>query len=145
MIRVFLDANVYFAGFVSKTGASFFVLKLARRKKLAVVASKVVLREADRNLRLKSDTKTVKAFRRYLQEVKIQVVSTPSEKVLQSCEDYIHPKDVPVLAAAAQAKVDFLITLDRKHFLTAKAQSYSPKLKIMTSGDFIRENIHRLR
>ena len=57
MIRVFFDANICFAGFDSPKGASAFVLELARRRKMEVYASKLVLREADRNLRTKSEKK----------------------------------------------------------------------------------------
>ena len=71
MLKVFLDANVYFAGFSSKEGASSLILEMARRKKIILYASKLVLREADRNLRKKSTPAGLKAFRRYIQDTKI--------------------------------------------------------------------------
>ena len=139
MIRVFLDANVYFAGFHSPKGASGFVLELIRRKKIEAYASRLVLREADRNLRSKSDSKVLKAFRRYLQSVKVRIVPAPDESLFKPHESYLHPKDLPVLAAALLVKSDFLITLDRRHFLTPQVPARVTKIKICTPHDFIRD------
>jgi len=138
MIRLFLDANIYFAGFYSKTGASSLILQLAHRKKWQIVASKLVLHEADRNLRKKSDPKSCKAFHRYLQQSKIVVVPPPEGRILLRVESHIHPKDVPVLAAAIESGSDFLITLDRRHFMTPKVQTNVQKPRILTPGDFLR-------
>ena len=137
MTRVFLDANIYFCGFFSKEGASAVILKLARRKKLNLIASHLVLLEADRNLRRKTTRKTVKAFHRFLKETKIEVVPPPEDKILKRYESYIHPKDVPVLTAACEAKAQYLITLDRKHFLRDEVLSCAHKIKILTPGDFL--------
>ena len=140
MMRVFLDANVYFAGFESSEGASALVLKLARRGKLTILSSRLVLREADRNLRRKSSPSALKAFRRFLQNTKINVVPAPQEEMLKPYEPLIHPKDVPVLAAAVLSKAGFLLTLDRKHFLTSSLSSkLMKKIKIMPPGEFLRE------
>ncbi len=139
MLRVFLDANVYFAGFLSEEGASSFVLELARKKKIILCASRLVLREADRNLRKKAPPKILKAFRRFLQQTKISIAPPPADMILESCEAYIHPKDVPVLAAVLEAKIDFLITLDRRHFFTPKVLSFSKKIKIVTPAEFLHE------
>ena len=138
MKRVFLDANVYFAGFFSGEGASFVVLELARRKKMQVVATKLVLREADRNLRKKAKPKILKKFRRFLQQTKIIVMPALADVILRKYEPFIHPKDVPVLAAAVESKVDYLITLDRRHFFDEKVRKCVGKTKVLTPGDFIR-------
>ena len=118
MIRVFLDANVYFAGCFSSTGASSLLLTLASHSRFRVVASRLVLREAERNLRRKATPNIVQAFHRFLKATRITIVSTPSDTTLRRYEAAIHPKDVPVLAAAVAAKADYLVTLDRRHFLT---------------------------
>src|SRR5262245_24781070 len=121
-MRIFLDANVYFAGFYSEAGASSVILELARRKKINIVATKLVLREADRNLRQKATSKVLKRFRRFLQDTQITVIPAPSDALLRNYEAYIHSKDVPVLTAAIEGKVDCLITLDRRHFLLEKVK-----------------------
>jgi len=137
--RVFLDANVYFAGVVSEDGASAFILHLAKRKKIVIFASKLVLREADRNLRKKTSSPIAKSFRRFLRDTKIKVAPAPGEETLQEYESFIHPKDVPVLAFAIESKVDFFITLDKKHFFVPAIISKVKKIRIITPGDFIRD------
>ena len=138
MIRVFLDANVYFSGFHSQHGASALVLGLIRRRKVEAHASRLVLREADRNLRAKSGKGALKSFRRYLQSVTIRICPAPKEELSASCEPYLHPKDLPVLGAALQVKSDFLISLDKRHFSAPQVLSHATKVKIITPAEFIR-------
>ena len=138
MTRVFLDANVYFAGCASPTGASALILQLARRRVIRVMASRLVLQEAERNLRRKSHPSSVETFHRFLKNTEMTVIPAPSEAVLGQCEAVIHPKDVPVLAAAIHAQVDYLVTLDRKHFLTMSVRSHARGINILTPGDFLK-------
>lgn len=137
MLKVFLDANIYFAGFHSTEGASSLILKIAARQKVILYSSKLVLREAERNLRLKSKKGNLKAFHRYLQKTKIHVTPYPDEKFAEPFEALIHPKDLAVLGAALMTKSDFLITLDKRHFFTPMLQSKLPRPKIMIPGGFI--------
>ncbi len=139
MLRVFLDANIYFAGFVSKEGASHLLLEIAGRDKIQLYSSKLVLREAERNLRLKSAPGNLKSFHRYLQKTKIHVVPFPDDKITAPYEALLHPKDLPVLGAAMISKSDYLITLDKRHFLTKALPSKIKKPAILTPGDFIRQ------
>ena len=139
MLRIFLDANVYFAGFNSEKGASSLILEIIARGKTQLYTSKLVLREVERNLRLKSKPENLKAFHRYLQKNKIHAVPFPEDKFLESFEALIHPKDLPVLGAAILSKADYLISLDRRHFLTNSLQSKLKKPVFITPGDFLRE------
>jgi len=139
MIRIFLDANIFFAGCVSKEGASAFVLDLAKRKQIEVITSKLVLREADRNLRRKTPPNILKTFHRFLQQTKIHVVLTPLEKALEPFEEMVHPKDLPVFGAAVASESDFFLTLDRKHFLSSGLAAKIKKPRILSPSDFLRD------
>ena len=68
MRRVFLDANVHCAGSASPTGASALILQLTLKGCLEATASRLVLREAERNLRRKRSPKDLKAFHQFLRE-----------------------------------------------------------------------------
>lgn len=138
MLKIFLDANIYFAGFSSKEGASSLILEMARKKKILLYAGKLVLREADRNLRKKSSAASLKSFHRYLQETKIRVVAFPKEETTQPYEAYTHPKDLPVLGAALEAGTDYLLSLDKKHLLNPRLLSKMKKPKILSPGDFLK-------
>lgn len=137
MLRVFLDANVYFAGCVLPQGGSALVLQLARAGRVRVVASRLVLREADRNVRRKSPRSAHTAFRRFVAHTHVTVMPSPSSTTLAQYESAIHPKDVPVLAAAIEAKVDYLVTLDRQHFFTKTVRSRARGMRIVTPGEFL--------
>lgn len=139
MVRVFLDANVYFAGSFSPTGASALILRLAKRRAFQLVASRLVLREAERNLRGKGTRKALREFRQVVQTASPRLVHTPSDRVLRYYESDIHPKDVPVLAAAVEASVDYLVTLDRRHFLTPAVRTRAGRVRVMAPGDFLKE------
>ncbi|HAM41049.1 MAG TPA: putative toxin-antitoxin system toxin component, PIN family [Candidatus Omnitrophica bacterium] len=143
MVRVFLDANVYFAGCYSAKGASALLLKLAVRKRLQVVASRLVLREAERNLHAKADRKALRVFHRFLETATPRILRTPSAKTLAAYETIIHPKDVPVLAAAVEAKVDYLVTLDRRHFFAPLVEARIKSPRILAPGDFLQEWLSR--
>ncbi len=139
MLKIFLDANIYFAGAVSEDGASRLILEIALRKKILLYSSKLVLREAERNLRLKAQKEHLKFFHSYLRKVKIHVVPLPEDKVVEPFESLIHPKDLPVLGSAVVSMADYLLTLDKRHFFTATLFAKRLPFKIMTPGDFIRE------
>ena len=143
MRRVFLDANVYFAGSASPTGASALILQLILKGRLEAVASRLVLREAERNLRRKRPPKDLKAFHRFLKRAKLHVIPTPPETAWKLYEGIIHPKDVPVLAAAVASKAAYLITLDRRHFLTKTVMENVPEMTILTPGDFLGELVRQ--
>ncbi len=137
MLKLFLDANVFFAAFYSNQGASSQLLKIAARKKIILFASRLVLKEADRNLRLKASAAIVKSFHSYLQKEKINVSPVPSESILQTAEKLIHPKDAPVLAAAIAIRADYLVTLDKQHFFTPLLAQKIKTPKIILPGDFL--------
>ena len=101
-------------------------------------ASRLVLREADRNLRRKAPPVALKAFRRFLQQVKVRVVLTPSDETMRAYEGMVDPKDLPVLAAAVESKVDFFLTLDRRHFLSSGLEERIKKPHILGPADFLR-------
>ena len=142
MVRVFLDANVYFAGSFSPSGASALILQLAKRRRVQLVASRLVLREAERNLRAKGTRKALREFHNVMQDSTLQMVRTPSDRVLRRYESDIHPKDVPVLAAALEANVDRVVTLDRRHFLPPAVRARAGRVKVVTPGDFLKELVH---
>jgi predicted nucleic acid-binding protein len=113
-VRLFLDANILFSAAHSPDGGARQLFILAEAGKCALVSSRHAISEARRNLKLKSS-------------------STPKEvdEVLQSAELYrdvgpglvawatglgLPDNDAPILAAAAAAESDILVTGDRKHF-----------------------------
>jgi predicted nucleic acid-binding protein len=50
VIKVFLDANVFFAAVSSPKGGSHFILELAKKGKLEIITVNQALLEAERNI-----------------------------------------------------------------------------------------------
>ena len=131
MIRVFLDASVLFAACYSQTGSSRDLLREAIRENVKIVLSEHVLEEARRNLAQKAP-EALTAFRELLTAIKPQMARKPTSKELKQAAAYIHLKDAPVVAAAVKAKVDCLVTWDRKHFIDDPKVAEESGLMIIT-------------
>jgi predicted nucleic acid-binding protein len=62
----------------------------------------------------------------------------PGREVLTTCEGLVaHPGDAKILAAAIASQADYLITLDRQHFLENAKLRQAVPLFVGTPGDFL--------
>lgn len=138
MIRVFLDANVYFSAARSKSGASAAILELAKSKQLRVFATSIVLREAERNIRLKEPQNTRLRFYEIVKGCKAKLIAINKKRAEVHYLKFINRKDTYVLEGARRAKADYLITLDKKHFMNKKMKTATFPFQILLPGKFIR-------
>jgi len=115
MIRLFVDTSVLFAAALSPTGAARELLCMALRGHAQIVISQDVLDEAERNLTRKAP-ETLRAYRQLILLLGVEIVN-PTANDVRAAEGYVVSKDAPIVAAARAAKVDFLVTFDRKHLL----------------------------
>lgn len=134
--RVFVDTSVLIAGLASVTGASATVLDLAEAGVIKLVISRQVVIEADRNVTAKLP-RMVERFRAFLQRLAPELEEDPSPEEIKTAAVLVHPKDASILAAALKSKADFLVTLDKKHFLSIKTRLHG-QLKIVTPAEFIK-------
>ncbi len=136
--KLFIDASVFIAAAGSPEGGSSFVLRLCKQGRFRVVCTKLVLLEAERNIRRKLGTEALLRFYRNLAELDPLVEAPPSPEEIAACEPLVGEKDAHVLAAALKSGADVLLTLDRKHFMTEKVRNAGLGLEITTPGDFLR-------
>jgi predicted nucleic acid-binding protein len=132
--KVFFDSSALVAGIISASGAANALLQLAEIEILDIVISEQVIAETERALAKKSP-RNLPDFRLAIKVVRpIIVEETPKEveKCLYMISD---PDDAPILAAAIKAKVDFLVTHNRKHFLDDPKVAEKSGLRIGTPGD----------
>ena len=134
--RVFLDTSALLAGLVSSTGASNLILALAEAGLLTLVVSEQVLVEAERNLEEKLP-KAIPEYRRFLTTCPLEKVPDPSPVDVAGTGGIIHPKDASILVAARNAQVDYLVTLNRKHFLNDPEVARKSGLRIGAPDDFL--------
>ena len=114
-MRIFIDANVFYAAIYSSTGASRQIILMGIRGEVTLVVSRLILEEVERNL-TKKTPETLPLFRQFVDAVPFEIVEPTRREVLEAIE-YVVLKDAPVVAAARRAKVDYLVSLDRKHLV----------------------------
>lgn len=134
--RVFLDTSALLAGLASPTGASNAILALAEAGLLTLVVSEQVLVEAQRNLQEKL-RKALPEYRRFLATRPLERIPDPSAPDVTLAGQIIHPKDASILVAAQNARVDYLVTLNRKHFLENPDVARRSGLRIGAPDDFL--------
>ncbi len=142
--RLFVDANVWIAAAGSKTGGSATVLELCRRGKGQAVTSRLVLLEAERNIRTKLGRNASLRFYQEIASLDVKLVQAAVEREISAQERIIDSKDAHVLAAAIKGNVDFLLTWDRKHFMSPKVLEAKLTFRIMTPGGFLRYWLQQL-
>ena len=138
MKKVFLDANIYFSAFRLKTGGSSAIIKLIKAKKLKCFATKTVLQEAEKNIRLKEPISVSIDFYGIVTGFRINIVQIDNNKAEDRYLSIINKKVSYVLEGARKAKADYLITLDKKTLLQRKDQKGQTPLQNRNSGVFVK-------
>jgi predicted nucleic acid-binding protein len=136
MRRIFVDSSVIIAGAFSRTGASHVVLTMAEVGLFQVIISRQVVDECERNLRSKLPA-GLPVFAELLGNANVVVIDDPSPAESTPWLAYIEVKDAPIIAAAVQAKVDRLLTLNFRDFTPQVAQASG--LIIQLPRDFVQE------
>lgn len=143
-INLFLDSSALFAGIVSASGASRALLLLAESNNITITISEQVVTETERAIARKVPS-AINDFREAILASKARILRDPSpEDVMAHSELISHPADVPIVLAAMQDKVDYLVTLNRVHFIDDPTVSQRSGLRIGTPGDalgWVREQI----
>jgi predicted nucleic acid-binding protein len=146
-VKLFFDANIFFAAAGSPKGGSAFVLELGKRKKFEAVTVQHALLEAERNIEKKLGGEYLARHHQNLLELKpyIQSISGVSIEMIIAFEKFVPLKDVPILLGAILSNSQFLITLDRRDFLNNKRLSSSSlPFEIKTPGDFLKQHLNEL-
>ena len=139
--QVFLDSNVIIAGLISSTGASAAIRNLGEAGDIRIVISRYVLFEIDRVLQAKFSAhfpNLIDQYRAFIQNVNPFLTEDPPAAKVREAKTVIDPGDAPILATAKLARVDYLVTLDVRHFHTARVRAYLP-IPILTPGEFLEE------
>ena len=132
---LFFDSSALFAGVVSAVGASRALLMLSEGGLIAITISEQVVAETERSLARKVP-KALPAYREALRSAKLRITRNPSATDVNArARIIVHQADVPVVVAAMQAKVDYLVTLNRRHFIDDPGVAERSRLRIGTSGD----------
>ena len=130
--RVFVDADVLFAGAASPTehGASLVVLRMAEITLVEAFASEQVIAEAERNLADKLP-QALPTFRLLVSRC-LRVVPDPQPDDLKPHAGLAHPEDLPILVAALREGCRWLVTFNLRHYRPGH-----PDLTVLRPGEFV--------
>ena len=130
-----LDSSALFAGVASPTGAARVLLLLAETGRIRLTISDQVLVETERALTRKLPS-ALPAFQQVLHSSQVRRVNDPTQEAVVMHHDLIrHTADIPIVLAAMDAGVDFLVTLNRRHFIDDPEVARKSGLRIGTPGD----------
>jgi len=144
--NLFFDSSAVVAGAVSTSGAANALFMLTMAEEITITISEQVVIESEHTLALKSP-RSLPYYRDLLRMAKPRIVRIPPPKVVAKYHFIISdPKDAPILAAAVKAGVDYLVTLNRKHFLADLKVAEKSGLRIGTPSDalaWVREQMRK--
>jgi len=137
--RVFLDASIIVAASISPTGGSFRIFKEASLARFTVATNAYVFDEAVQALQRKYPA-ALDNLERIVSWCGIDILPDPPEKFVAKYIYIIDADDAPVLAGAIKSKARFLITLDRRNFMTATLHKADLPIIISTPKDFFQKH-----
>ncbi len=137
--RLFLDTSVIMAAVFSPRGGSSGIIDLAKSDMLDLVITESVVLEAHRKLKRKYSQKEQQVLQQILAPLRTSIKPSASSKEIKQFDHLINDvDDRHVLAGAAKYYADYIITLDRKHFMTEQLQATVSLYRIMAPGEFLR-------
>lgn len=135
--KVFIDTSALIAGTLSPTGAAHEMLRLCEAGVVKAVMSRQVLVEADRNLSEKLPA-LLPDYHVFLKHLSPLIVDDSSRLAIEQAGAIIHRNDAPILAAAIEADIDYLVTWNTRHFQKKAVRDYV-QFPILTPGEFLEE------
>lgn len=132
---LFLDSSALFAGVVSADGAARALLLLGEARLVTVTVSEQVVAETERAVARKVP-RALAYYRETLRSSGLRIVRDPSPEEVEAHRDVIaHRVDVPIVVAAMEAKVDYLVSFNRRHFIDDPGVAAQSGLRIGTPGE----------
>lgn len=135
-ITVVLDTNVVVAGLRSRKGASFLVLDLVERGRLAIALNAPLIAEYDEVIRRPEHRRvhslTEPQIRRFLRGLiaRAEIVETRPDRRIRLSRD---PEDAIVAEAAIEGRADYLVTHNIRDFLEV-----TQRITVVTPAELLR-------
>lgn len=111
--------------------------ELCAQGKAVALVTRLVLREAERNIKDKMAEQALVRFYELLGNLDPEVVPLPSPEAIDRAAEVVADKDAHVVAGAREGSASHLITLDRKHLLPRKVRRALLPIVVCTPGDYI--------
>ncbi len=133
--RLFMDTSALFAGIWSAEGGARMLLKLGEADAVQLLVSSQVLREIEEVIRRKA-AQYLPVLAVLVDRSRAIVVPAAPVEVLERCRVLVpHPGDARILADAWHSNADYLVTLDKAHFLDVSGLASHLPFPLGTPGD----------
>ena len=117
-IKVFVDSDVIISSQISKLGAAYFLLNKTHLELYVSDFSILELIDVTKRLKIKTGTLISLVERRF---IKVDLNEKNLKEIKRKFGEYTNdPFDIHVVAAAAKAKVQFLLTYNLKDYKVDK-------------------------
>lgn len=137
---LFLDTSVVIAAVFSRNGGSRAIFDLAREGWLQPVITKTGVLEAYKKIQRTYGQSELIVLQNLLTDFQSDIKPSPAPADLEKYNHLIDDQDDRhILAGAVNHKVEYLITLDKKHFFTEKLAKANLGFSICTPGMFLSE------
>ncbi len=143
MPKIFFDADVLFSLSYAKnpmSGAKRIILQGYLEKYFFITSARVI-EETRKNLSTYNNSDYLKRLGEILADFNFLVIEILDEKLVDLYKNIVHEKDTHVLIGAIQSKADYLLTFNKRHFLTPKFKKLDLKLQVVTPKEFIEKVI----
>jgi predicted nucleic acid-binding protein len=133
--RLFLDTSALFAGIWSAEGGARMLLRLGEAEAVQLLVSSQVLEEIEAVIRRKAEH-YLPTLAVMLDRSRASVVPSAPVEVLERCRFLVpHAGDAHILADAWYNEANYLVTLDRAHFLDVSGLARQLPFPLGTPGD----------
>ena len=133
--KLFLDSSALFAGIASSSGAARVLLVLGESGQIDLLVSEQMIVETERAVARKIP-RLLPELRQAILKSGLRILPDPPVELVIGRLDWIsHAADAPILVAAVLAKVDYLVTLNRIHFLDDPQVAVRSGLRIGAPGE----------
>lgn len=134
-ISLFLDSSALFAGIVSANGAARALLLLAEIGRVDLLISEQVVAETERAIARKAPG-VLGEVRQAILGSQARILSDPDPQEVHLHLDWMtDPTELLILLAAMHGRVDYLVTLNRRHFLDDAQVAQRSGLRIGSPGE----------
>lgn len=133
---VFLDASCWVAAAGSEAGGSALIIRLALAGRVKLVATRLILLEAEKAIGTKLGKEALLRFYLALGNLDLELTAPPTPEEMSRWVGIVDARDLHVLAGAFNASADVLVSLDRKHLLTDVVKAGFP-LTVMDTTEFL--------
>lgn len=137
--KILLDASVLICAIKNPKGGSGTILTLTRQKLIKTILTPLIIKETQKNIRRKLDKNYLLKFYQILPQLSQSIKSNPINREIKQYYQIINQKDAHVLAAAKKYQVNYLITLDKKHFFSKKLEQSKLPFEIITPKQFLQK------